>query len=61
MPCDKISMQQRIYDLQTLKGYIHDGVAMRSFAFNKRETRSLGINEDSEVDMVQCQGVRVAQ
>jgi hypothetical protein len=50
-------MQQRIYDLQTLKGYIHDGVAMRSFAFNKRETRSLGINEDSEVDMVQCQGV----
>ena len=66
MPCDKYMYgqldeflwQQQIHDSQTLKGYIHDGVAiLSSFAFDKRESSSLGISLRSlgiraDVDMV---------
>lgn len=54
MPCEKhvyvmVNRQQHIYDSQTLRGYIHEGVGS-SFALDKRITRSLCIR--AEVDMV---------
>ena len=38
---DDFLRQKQIYDSQTLKGYIHVGVEMRS-SFDKRAMRSLG-------------------